>query len=254
MAVKQTPTQTDTSDATATVPPATDPFAPRASTPRHDAGVMKQKAKFAFEKWADRYDKSLLQHYLFQPSYLVFMEEIARWRQAHADPFVTLDIGCGTGELASLLARSDWPVRAVGLDYSPNMCALAAAKVEGAPWTDRAQFTAGDSEHLPFANAAFDLVTCSNSFHHYPHQQAVVDEVYRILKPGGMFILIDGFRDNAVGWFVFDVLIAHVEKNVHHAPWSQIDGYFRQTGFQDIRRRKFNVWMPLCATIGTKPS
>lgn len=253
MAVKQTPTQTDAPTAPAAPAPAADNATTNTGGPRHDAGVMKEKARHAFEKWADRYDKSLLQHYLFQPSYLVLMEEIARWREAHTDPFVTLDIGCGTGELASLLARSDWPVRAVGLDYSPNMCAAAAAKVQEATWADRAQFTAGDSEHLPFADAAFDLVTCSNSFHHYPHQQAVVDEVYRILKPGGVFILIDGFRDNAVGWFVFDVLIARVEKNVHHAPWSQIDGYFRQTGFQNIRRRKFNVWMPLCATIGAKP-
>lgn len=254
MTVESKPTQTDTRGSTATVSPAPDAFVPSTSAPRHDAGVMKKKAKHAFEKWADRYDKSLLQHYLFQPSYLVFMEEIARWRLAHPGLFTTLDIGCGTGELASLLARSDWPVLAVGLDYAPNMCIAAAAKVEGAPWADRAQFTAGDSEHLPFADGAFDLVTCSNSFHHYPHQQAVVDEVFRILRPGGMFILIDGFRDNAVGWFVFDVVIAHVEKNVHHAPWSQIDGYFRQTGFKEIRRRKFNVWMPLCATIGVKPA
>lgn len=222
--------------------------------PRTNAGHMKKKAKQSFEKWADSYDRSLLQHYLFQPSYLVFMEEIAKWYEAHQQPFITLDIGCGTGELASLLARSDWPAQAVGLDYAPNMCIQAAEKVEAAGWDDRARFTAGDSEHLPFCDASFDLVTCSNSFHHYPHQQVVVDEVYRILKPGGMFILIDGFRDNAIGWFVFDVIIAHVEKNVHHAPWTQIDGYFRQSGFANIRRRKFNVWMPLCATMGEKPS
>jgi len=215
---------------------------------------MKHRARESFEHWAHDYDRSLLQHYLFQPSYLVFMEQIARWRVSNPQPFALLDIGCGTGELASLLARSDWPAHAVGLDYAPNMCAQAAAKIQAAQLDDRAHFLAGDSEHLPFAPGSFDWVTCSNSFHHYPNQQSVVDEVYRILKPGGRFILIDGFRDNAIGWFVFDVLIARIEGNVHHAPWSQIDDYFRQSGFVDIHRRKFNVWMPLCATVGEKPA
>jgi hypothetical protein len=46
------------------------------------------------------------------------------------------------------------------------------------------------------------------------------------------------------------VIVSRIEKGVYHAPWSVIDGYFRETGFQNIRRRKINFWMPLCVTIG----
>lgn len=214
---------------------------------------MKSTARTRFDLWAESYDRSLLHHFLFRPSYLVFMEEIARWHDRNPRPFRVLDVGCGTGELAALLAASNWPVQAVGLDYSPSMCELAAAKAERIAGPDRPGFVAGDSEFLPFASGSFDVVACSNSFHHYPHQADVVHEARRLLRPGGQFILIDGFRDNVIGWVVFDVIVGHIEKDVHHAPWSQIDGYFRDAGFVGIRRRKFNFWMPLCATIGEAP-
>jgi ubiquinone/menaquinone biosynthesis C-methylase UbiE len=130
------------------------------------------------------------------------------------------------------------------------MCCQARDKTARADLHDKARFTAGDSEFLPFADQTFDFVTCANSFHHYPHQDRVVCEVHRLLRPGGRFVLIDGFRDNVVGWVAFDVIISHVEGRVHHAPWSTIDGYFRDAGFRNIRRRKINFWLPLCITIG----
>jgi len=226
--------------------------------------AMKDRAMRQFERWAHTYDRSLLHHFLFRSSYVALMEEIARWHAAHARPFRVLDIGCGTGELAAMLARSPWPVEAIGLDYSPAMCRAADVKIREPAVTSSesaianratgrsngAAFVAADSEILPFADASFDVVTCSNSFHHYPHQLNVVCGVRRVLRPGGRFILIDGFRDNVVGWVTFDVIVSHIEKGVYHAPWSVIDGYFRSAGFEQIRRRKLNFWMPLCVTVG----
>jgi ubiquinone/menaquinone biosynthesis C-methylase UbiE len=211
---------------------------------------MKRRAKAEFEAWADSYDRSLLNRFLFHPAYTLLMEEIARWHTEHARPFCVLDIGCGTGTLAGWLSATDWPVATVGLDYAAGMCREAAIKAERAGIGHRARFIAGDSEHLPFPDASFDVVTCSNSFHHYPHQQAVVNEMHRVLAPGGRLILIDGFRDNAMGWVVFDQIITRVEGHVYHAPWPVVDTYFRQAGFQNIRRRKINFWFPLLATIG----
>ena len=181
------------------------------------------------------------------------IEEIARWWDSRRRPFTVLDIGCGTGTLAGLVGTSPLPARVVGLDYSQAMCTQAARKAAQAEMSAVARFVTGDSEHLPFADGAFDIITCSNSFHHYPDQQGVVNEMRRLLSPGGRLILIDGFRDNVIGWFVFDVIIAHVEKDVHHAPWSLVHEYFVNAGFSNIRRRKFNIWFPLFATIGDVP-
>ncbi len=211
---------------------------------------MKAKARAEFEAWAHTYDRSLLNRFLFQPSYRMFLEELYVWRNGMGEPFDLLDVGCGTGTFAGMLAGSPLPARVVGLDYAPAMCRVAEDKARRAGVDDRLRFVAADSEHLPFADASFDVVTCSNSFHHYPRQQVVVHEMRRVLRPGGRLMLIDGFRDNIIGWVAFDVIIGTVEKHVHHASWSMIDDYFREAGFRDIRRRKFSFWMPALLTVG----
>ncbi|MFQ5461215.1 MAG: class I SAM-dependent methyltransferase [Phycisphaerae bacterium] len=180
------------------------------------------------------------------------MEELARWRRAHKSPLRLLDVGCGTGSFARMMARTDEFVSVVGLDYSPSMCKEADAK-RGSRGSDGGfdlHFVAGDSEHLPFEDQQFDVVTCANSFHHYPHQLNVIREMKRVLRTGGRLMLLDGFRDNAIGWFVFDVVIGSIEKQVHHAPWSDIRGYFTEAGFANITQRKTNVLFPAVCTMG----
>lgn len=211
---------------------------------------MKTLAREEFETWAGTYDRSLLNRFMFQPAYRMFLEELYAWRKELDAPFDLLDVGCGTGTFDAMLAASPLRARVVGLDYAPAMCEVAFDKARHARVADRLRYVAADSEHLPFADDSFDAVTCSNSFHHYPHQQGVVREMHRVLRPGGRLLLIDGFRDNVVGWVVFDVIIAAVEKKVFHAPWSTIHRYFETAGFRDVRRRKFNFWFPLLLTVG----
>lgn len=213
---------------------------------------MKRRARHQFDAWAHRYDRSLLNYFLFEPSYLVLMEEIALWRAEHDRPFRVLDVGSGTGTFAGLVSASSHPARIVGLDYAANMCVQARSKTLERCVGRHPAFVNGDSEHLPFADGSFDVVTCANSFHHYPHQEEVVVEMTRVLAPGGRLIVIDGFRDCVVGWFVFDVVIDRIEKNVHHVPWTAMHRYFENAGFRRIRRRKFNFWFPAFATIGER--
>ena len=96
-----------------------------------------------------------------------------------------LDVGCGTGYLLELLA-AEKPARYCGLDLSPEMIKMAEKKqIPGA------EYTVGSSESLPFEKESFDAVTCSQSFHHYPHPQKAMAEAFRVLKPGGLYILSD---------------------------------------------------------------
>ena len=214
------------------------------------SALFKRQARRQFDGWAHTYDRSLLNYFLFRPSYLAVIEEIARWRADHASAFGLLDVGSGTGTLAKMLSHSRWPITVFGLDYSSAMCVQADAKQRKIEDRHCPTFVAGDSEHLPFQSATLDLVTCVNSFHHYPHQQAVVCEMRRVLKPGGRLILLDGFRDNVIGWAVFDVVIAAIETSIHHAPWYEIHSLFESAGLRNIRRRKLNLLFPVLATIG----
>src|SRR5262249_5797026 len=149
----------------------------------HIPHATKQSARRQFEGWAPGYDRSILQRLVFQPSYRAFLEELVRWRLPDPQPFDVLDVGCGTGTWLAMVATTSLPARRLwGLDYSFNMCQLGSHKARDAG-VRRMAFYNGDSEHLPFADASFDLLTCSNSFHHYPHQAAVVPEFRRVLRP-----------------------------------------------------------------------
>ncbi|MFO0973240.1 MAG: methyltransferase domain-containing protein [Phycisphaerae bacterium] len=216
----------------------------------HTRHATKEAARHQFERWAPSYDRSILQRVVFQPSYRAFLTEVVRWRLADPAPFDALDVGCGTGTWCGMLANAALPARrVVGLDYSHTMCRHAAEKTrrgEGQPLP----FIHGDAEHLPFTDHSFDLLTCSNSFHHYPHQAAVVREFHRVLRPGGRLMIIDGFRDNLIGWIAFDVFVTRAEGRVYHAPASVMRQYFREAGFRTISQRKFGVLVPLFVTVG----
>lgn len=99
-----------------------------------------------------------------------------------------LDIATGGGHVANALA----PLvrRVTALDLTEEMLGAAAGFIRGNGHTN-VEFVAGDAEHLPFADAVFDLVTCRIAAHHFPDVPAFVRESFRVVKPGGKLLLID---------------------------------------------------------------
>ena len=96
-----------------------------------------------------------------------------------------LDVGCGTGYLIELL-RQDNQAQLIGLDLSPAM--IEQAKKKRIP---HSKWLVGRSDKLPVADESVDVVTCSQSFHHYPETESALREVYRVLRPGGIYVLSD---------------------------------------------------------------
>jgi ubiquinone/menaquinone biosynthesis C-methylase UbiE len=88
-----------------------------------------------------------------------------------------LDIGAGSG-LVTRCAEGLFPQR-VGVDLSPRILAAHRAYFD---WG-----AAADVEHLPFRDASFDVVTCFAVLHHLYDFDALVSEVRRVLRSGGMF-------------------------------------------------------------------
>lgn len=213
----------------------------------------KRAAETQFDRWALSYDRSRLNELVFFPSIRACRREIARWNsQRGMRPYRLLDVGCGTGTLLSLMSRDPQAERLIGLDYAREMVARAAEKFARSESRGRLHVVRGDAERLPFPSAAFDVVTCCNSFHHYPHQSAAVCEFHRVLRPGGMLILIDGFRDNAFGWLIFDLIVATAERNVHHASWKEIRRLIGDAGFRGLQQRKMNVFAPLLINVAER--
>ena len=102
-----------------------------------------------------------------------------------------LDIGCGTGYLINMLSK-EYDAEFTGLDLSPEMIKQAKSKK-----IKNSVFVEGRSDELPFENDTFNVVTCSQSFHHYPETNKPMQEAKRVLRPGGLYIL----SDTGVGFF-----------------------------------------------------
>ena len=56
---------------------------------------------------------------------------------------------------------------------------------------EKADLRVGDSENLPFDDDTFDMITCTDSFHHYPNSENVLAEIRRVLRPQGRLLIAD---------------------------------------------------------------
>jgi ubiquinone/menaquinone biosynthesis C-methylase UbiE len=218
--------------------------------PSRSAARVKESARTQFDDWAVWYDKTVLNELVFYPSIRACQEEIARWQIARGDrPFRMLDVGCGTGSLIGLMSREDQAERLIGLDFSREMVRRAGVKFAALPNAERVHIVNGDSERLPFIDSCFDVLTCCNSFHHYPHQQQAIGEFRRVLRPGGLMVLVDGFRDNLIGYIVFEIGVKLAERHIRHAKAAEMRSMMRAAGFGSVTQRKMNVFAPLLVNI-----
>ena len=96
-----------------------------------------------------------------------------------------LDLCCGTGDLAQLLARAGAIV--TGLDFSREMLARAVRRNP----THAIDFIQGDAQRLPFGDATFDVVTIGYGLRNLANWQKGVAEMTRVLKVGGRLVILE---------------------------------------------------------------
>ncbi len=109
-----------------------------------------------------------------------------------------LDVGTGTGRHALRLARRG--IAVTGIDLSPDMLAVAQRSAEREGLT--LDLRLGSVEDaLPFAAGSFDLVVSGLMLSHVANLRLVIDEFFRVLRPGG-FLLATDFHPDVVaqGW------------------------------------------------------
>jgi demethylmenaquinone methyltransferase/2-methoxy-6-polyprenyl-1,4-benzoquinol methylase len=97
-----------------------------------------------------------------------------------------LDLATGTGDIAYL--AHDAGAQVTGLDVTTRMIQLAVAKRSGAP---RPRFLVGDMTSLPFPPGSFDVVTTGYGLRNVPDLGGAIEEIARVLAPGGLLLSLD---------------------------------------------------------------
>jgi ubiquinone/menaquinone biosynthesis C-methylase UbiE len=133
-----------------------------------------------FDRWAPDYDSSALQSLVYEPAHRAVLERCARFVPT---PRRMLDLGCGTGRLLSVAARTFPDAVLVGVDVSAGM--LTVASTVGR----RLALVRAVAEALPFASGSFDLVTATLTYRHWGDQAAGLREIRRVLAPRGVLVM-----------------------------------------------------------------
>ena len=116
-----------------------------------------------------------------------------------------LDLACGTGDIAFAVAEGG--ARTTALDITHRMLQLGRLRADASAFAmasaDRSagqaavRFITGDMGSLPFRSATFDLVTTGYGLRNVPDLDAAIDEIARVLKPGGRLLSLDFNRPDS---------------------------------------------------------
>ncbi len=164
-------------------------------------------------------------------------------------PQYILDLGCGTGS-TTLMLQEKFPIaEVIGLDLSPYMLIVAdyKARIKDVP----IKWVHCDAKKTNFKGNNFDLITVSLLFHETPVaiSQLILQECFRILKPGGELIILDGNQKTLrqTEWL----------NNVFEEPYikdyanSSIESLMGAASFQNVQTD--DVWIINQVTKGIKP-
>ncbi len=146
-----------------------------------DARERDRFAQRLFTPLPDRYDRLAA---------LLSMGQDGRWRRAMVDHIVPtrpqriLDVACGPAGATLQLARRTG-AKVVGVDLTEDMFREGRRNVEAAGMGDRIQLVIGRGQQLPFPDATFDALTFTYLLRYVDDPQTTLDELARVLKPGG---------------------------------------------------------------------
>jgi ubiquinone/menaquinone biosynthesis C-methylase UbiE len=147
-----------------------------------------------------------------------------------------LDLGCGTGTLAIQIKQRYPGCQVAGIDVDPRILGIAAGKARRAGvhlHLARATATA-----LPYPSEAFDRVVSSLVFHHLgpDDQGCALQEVRRVLRPGGVLMLADLGKPHTAAMFLTSLAARWFEETRAHVA-GRLPAILAQAGFADVRER-----------------
>ena len=129
------------------------------------------------------------------------------------------DLGCGPGHLVIEMAAQAPDLHITGVDLADEMLQQAGEYAKRSGVGAQVSFRKGDAQAIPFADDSLDLVISTLSLHHWTDPVQVLDEIARVLRPGGAFVVFDLRRDMTLPiylliWFVTRVIVPRALRRI----------------------------------------
>ncbi len=153
----------------------------------HSAKGKKEQVAEMFDHIAPRYD--FLNHFLSFGVDKIWRRKAIRLLIEHA-PANILDVATGTGDFA-IESLKTGAKQIVGVDISEEMLSFGRTKVEGLGIGHRIMLQKGDAEGLVFSDNYFEAVTVAFGVRNFENLPKGLEELYRVLKPGGMVCILE---------------------------------------------------------------
>jgi ubiquinone/menaquinone biosynthesis C-methylase UbiE len=169
-----------------------------------------------------------------------------------------VDLGCGPGFLVLEMAQQAPDLQITGIDLSNDMLAQAKDYALDRAVAGRVDFKVGDAANIPFPDASLDLVVSTLSLHHWGDPLVILNEINRVLRPGGAYMILDLRRDMSAPayfllWFVTNFVVPAALYHINEPLGSRNASYTPEEVFTLADRSSLSDWRitqgPLWLTI-----
>jgi len=184
-----------------------------------------------WDRWAESFDGGGWIHRYLRDAQSKVLSLLGIKENVHL-----LDVGCGTGWAIGEAARlANNKGEFYGVDLSGKMIEKARENFVG---KENIHFMKANAESIPLDDDFFDIIICTNSFHHYLHPDRAVSEFYRLLKQGGRAYVLDATTDV---WYakIVDTIFRWFEaEHVRHHSTKEYQQLFHDAGLKHVASEK----------------
>jgi demethylmenaquinone methyltransferase/2-methoxy-6-polyprenyl-1,4-benzoquinol methylase len=158
---------------------------------KESTGSKKKQVEEMFDKIAFRYD--FLNH-LLSAGIDVSWRRKAIKQLKELNPKVVLDVATGTGDVAILTYKMLKTEKIIGIDISDGMLEIGQKKIMKLRLQNHIELLKGDSETISFEDNTFDAVTVAFGVRNFENLEKGLEEILRVLRPGGKLIILEFSR------------------------------------------------------------
>ncbi len=195
---------------------------------------------FSAANWWDEDAKIYALYHLNKPRFDFFDRYVPNWQGLKA-----LDIGCGGGFSCEFMANRG--VRVSGIDQSVK-CVVKAQEHAASSGLE-IDYEQGVAEKLPYSDNTFDIVICVDVLEHVANLQTAISEIYRVLKPHGLFFfdtINRNLKSKLVMIWLLENLLREIPRGIHD--WQkfikpeELTDLMNTNGFTSIEIKGFELF------------